>query len=502
MFTGGNRYYVLTSSVNMSSSFDKPVQDFVTAIKSKVIRDYPDLCVSHKSILEKTCAYASEAYQKFVFGCVPWVTEIDYKQDFELDVQQIEHLKTIRQSLVRCITLEEEQLLDRIIERLDKDATCTIPDMITLAECMPKFAKDLDVYKFFAVDGLLGNDTTRYVDAFKYTDYRKRHAQAVREMYALNITTSPEDTKEALETIFRIGWHIGRHLYVDTVGGWSNVDRIHRYICDQQAKLNSLSDYRKRVQVKQCLEGPLDSMPTCVNDTGVDKVVNYLLFNKRLDATSCEDFLPVFLKRVSETYQEDAFGCSPFDIVPSIDKSCQLNEDLMHALRMAVMNRVAFITDEEECIINNILGKDQVLVTDLLDLAGCLYKITYPIEVWIFFAVDGTLGYDATGYVDSFKYNHQSIQYRHAEAVRNLYRTYMICSPYEMYMALEAIFNGEYHPVRDYYIHFMGGWINVKRVATWIEKRKETLNGLDYEDREKMYRKRMTATKTLKKMIS
>ncbi|KAG8175228.1 hypothetical protein JTE90_022651 [Oedothorax gibbosus] len=483
--------------MSTSSSCDKPVQDIeglVQVITSKVFRDHPYLWASHKLVLQRVCTYASEAYQEFLFGCVPWVTDIKCIQDLELDVQEIEHLKTIRQSLSR--SLEEKQLMDHIIDQLDKDGTCTIPDMIALAECMPKFARDVDVYKFFAVDGLLGKDTTRYVAAYKHDDYRKLHAKAVRKMYVMNITTSPEETKQVLETIFREEWHKARDLYVDTVGGSDNVSRIHRYIRNQQQKLNSLSDYRKRVQVKQHLEDP-KAPTTCMNDDiDWDEISSQLL--KQMDENSCESSLHVLIEMVAETYQENVFGCCPFVIIPSINKFCQLNPELMYELEMMMTKRTAFITDEDERIFNNVLGKDEILVTDLLDLAGCLYKIAYDLkEVHIYFAVDGTIGYDETRHVDSFKYDPQSVQYRHAEAVRKLYRANMIDSPYDMNKALETIFKGGNHPVKEMYIDFMGGWFNVKRAESWIEKRKKVLAGLEFDARENMYRKRMSTTKTL-----
>ncbi|KAG8174526.1 hypothetical protein JTE90_010594 [Oedothorax gibbosus] len=260
--------------MSTSSSCDKPVQDIeglVQVITSKVFRDHPYLWASHKLVLQRVCTYASEAYQEFLFGCVPWVTDIKCIQDLELDVQEIEHLKTIRQSLSR--SLEEKQLMDYIIDQLDKDGTCTIPDMIALAECMPKFARDVDVYKFFAVDGLLGKDTTRYVAVTSMT---------ITE----NFMQKPEE------------WHKARDLYVDTVGGSDNVSRIHRYIRSQQQKLNSLSDYRKRVQVKQHLEDP-KAPTTCMNDDiDWDEIKSQLCF--LMDENSYESSLHVLIEMVAK----------------------------------------------------------------------------------------------------------------------------------------------------------------------------------------------------------
>ncbi|KAG8171558.1 hypothetical protein JTE90_016392 [Oedothorax gibbosus] len=200
---------------------------------------------------------------------------------------------------------------------------------------------------------------------------------------------------------------------------------------------------------------------------------------------------------VAETYQENVFGCCPFVIIPSINKFCQLNPELMYELEMMMTKRTAFITDEDERIFNNVLGKDEILVTDLLDLAGCLYKIAYDLKE-VIYILPWMEQLDMTkrvmSIVSSMILNLFSTD---SEAVRKLYRANMIDSPYDMNKALETIFKGGNHPVKEMYIDFMGGWFNVKRAESWIEKRKKVLAGLEFDARENMYRKRMSTTKTL-----
>ncbi|KAG8171599.1 hypothetical protein JTE90_005440 [Oedothorax gibbosus] len=289
--------------MSTSSSCDKPVQDIeglVQVITSKVFRDHPYLWASHKLVLQRVCTYASEAYQEFLFGCVPWVTDIKCIQDLELDVQEIEHLKTIRQSLSR--SLEEKTLMDHIIDQLDKDGTCTITGHDCIGRMHAEICSRCRCVQVFAVDGFFWERHYTICRCLQHDDYRKLHAKAVRKMYVMNITTSPEETKQVLETIFREEWHKSQGLvcrYCREV--LTNVSRIHPIFRNQQQKLNSLSDYRKPCSSQAASRGS-KSPDKCMNAiSNWDEISSQLL--KQMDENSCESSLHVLIEMVAETYQ-------------------------------------------------------------------------------------------------------------------------------------------------------------------------------------------------------
>ncbi|GBO21319.1 hypothetical protein AVEN_237935-1 [Araneus ventricosus] len=144
----------------------------------------------------------------------------------------------------RPVTLDEQHCVERVLGH-DHNR---VGDMMKLASVLNKIADPSDVYHFFAMDGLLGDDPKRYVDVFRYgpEDVQYHHVAAVRFLYAEGHVEHPAAMKEMLEGVLA-GEDASdgpRSLYVFYVGG----NRAVKEIADWRRELEEKSKKKRSAE--------------------------------------------------------------------------------------------------------------------------------------------------------------------------------------------------------------------------------------------------------------
>lgn len=192
-----------------------------------VLQDETNLHLTYETLILRLLQKVAHAYR------VPWTTVLETTRHPHLDPMLQQRLQGWWHARTRPVTLDEQHCVERVLGRDHVRST----DLLKLAGCLHKVAPTpKDVWVWFGVDGLLGDDPKRYVDAARD---RPRHVQAVRMLYEeeWGIET-PNAMKEVLEAIFR-GEQQGacRDAYVAAVGGWEAVRQV----------ADALESKRKRV---------------------------------------------------------------------------------------------------------------------------------------------------------------------------------------------------------------------------------------------------------------
>ncbi|GBN19750.1 hypothetical protein AVEN_261820-1 [Araneus ventricosus] len=134
---------------------------------------------------------------------IPWayVMEVVRQGPCMLDEELHRVLQDVWNRRKRPVTLDEQHCVERILGRDHVRAA----DLIKLIGIIHKIADPPVAWHFFAVDGFLGDDPKRYVDAFRYCaeDVQGKHIRAVRLLYDLLKIENPAAMRALLETIFR-----------------------------------------------------------------------------------------------------------------------------------------------------------------------------------------------------------------------------------------------------------------------------------------------------------
>lgn len=175
---------------------------------------------------------------------LPWshVLETVRQGPYLLDKRLQRRLQCIWNHRKRQVTLDEQHCVERVLGHDHNRAG----DLTKLAGILNKIADPVDLYTFFAVDGFLGDDPRRYIDAFRYgsNELQYRHVQAVRHLYDNGSVENPVAMRELLESIFGQREDEGKDgdgqgpkdLYVSEVGGWQEVKEIAEWRREQEEK--------------------------------------------------------------------------------------------------------------------------------------------------------------------------------------------------------------------------------------------------------------------------
>lgn len=157
-----------------------------------------------------------------------------------MDRQMHPRLRHLWNRRKRPVTLDEQHCVERV---LGHDYN-RVGDMMKLASILNKISDPADLFHFFAMDGFLGDDPKRYVDAFRYgpEDVQYKHVRAVRVLYEKEKIENPSVMRMVLESIFDDkecvdpSWIHAKDWYVGVVGSWNVVKEIAEWRREQEEK--------------------------------------------------------------------------------------------------------------------------------------------------------------------------------------------------------------------------------------------------------------------------
>ena len=182
---------------------------------------------------------------------LPWTTVLETTRHCYLPPILQTRLFDWWKERVKPVTIDEQHCVERVLGRDHVRVT----DLLKLAGCMHKLAPTpKDVWIWFAVDGFLGDDPKKYVDATFKLEERTKHVHAVRTIYEQYDVQSPEAMKDILETIYRGQDHEARDVYLATVGGWEAAKQMAEWMETKRKKVEGESN-RKRASSSSNKEG-------------------------------------------------------------------------------------------------------------------------------------------------------------------------------------------------------------------------------------------------------
>lgn len=228
----------LTYPEEPSSPPVEALQQLMTAALVQEIREEHNSHLTYETIVVRILKRLSEA-----FG-LPWNQIVETTRHVYLPRTLHALLERMWRERTKTVTLEEQHCIERILGRDYVRAT----DLVKLAGCVHKFANDdKDVWILFAVDGLLGEDPKRYVDALRSDDDAKaKHVQKVRQWYREERVRHPVEMKEILEDVFQGTDSTWRQEYVEAVGGTEAVKQMAEWVERSKKKKAEGETSRKR----------------------------------------------------------------------------------------------------------------------------------------------------------------------------------------------------------------------------------------------------------------
>lgn len=215
------------------------LQQLMTAALVQEIRDERNAHLTYETIVVRILTRLAEA-----FG-LSWNQVVETTRHVYVPRQLHALLEGMWRERTKPVTLEEQHCVERILGRDYVRAT----DLIKLAGCVGKFAQhDKDVWRLFAVDGWLGEDPKRYVEALARgsgEDAKAKHVRVVRQWYREERVKHPVEMKEILEDVFQGGDSTWRKEYVEAVGGEEAVKQVVEWLEGKKKKVEGETS-RKR----------------------------------------------------------------------------------------------------------------------------------------------------------------------------------------------------------------------------------------------------------------